>query len=71
MLSDPRVRLVARALLAGVITTVTLMQDADDPFSAAAWKSALVVGFWTVVELITPLNALVGWWKKPAPPAEG
>lgn len=66
MFSDARVRLVARALLAGVITAVTLMQSADDPFSSAAWKAALVAGAWTVVEAITPLNALVGWWKKPA-----
>lgn len=65
MLKDPRVRLVARALLAGVITAVTLMQQADDPFGAAAWKAALVAGVWTVVEAITPLNALVGWWKNP------
>lgn len=66
MFSDPRVRLVARALLAGVITAVTLMQQADDPFSSAAWKAAAVAGIWTVVEAVTPLNALVGWWKNPA-----
>lgn len=66
MLKDPRVRLVARALLAGVLVAVTMVQSADDPFSSAAWKAALVAGGWAVVEAITPLNALVGWWKKPA-----
>lgn len=64
-LADPRVRLVARALLAGLITTLTLVQQADDPFSAGVWKGALVAGVWVVIEAITPLNALVGWWKQP------
>lgn len=65
-LSDPRARLVARAILAGLIVGATLLQQADDPFSAAAWKAAVVAGAWAVVEAITPLNALVGWLK-PSP----
>lgn len=65
LFADARVRLVARAVLAGVVTTVTIMSQADDPFSTSAWKGAVVAGGWVVVEAITPLNALVGWFKNP------
>ena len=65
MLKSPHARVVARALLAGLITFATLVNQADDPFSTAVLQAAAISALWVVVENITPLNALVGWFKKP------
>lgn len=66
MFSDARVRLLARAVLAGVLVGITVVQQADDPFSSGVWKAAVVAAGWAIVEAITPLNALVGWLKQPS-----
>lgn len=65
LFADARVRLAARAILIGAATTIGLMQQADDPFSTAAWQGAIIAGAWAVVEALTPLNAIVGWFKQP------
>lgn len=63
--ADARVRLVGRAIVAGLFTAIGMVNQADDPFSAGVWKGAIVAGAWAAIELITPLNALLGWWKNP------
>ena len=65
LFSDARVRLLLRAILAGVIVAAGSLQVADEPFSKAALYAAGVTGFWAIVETFTPLNALVGWLKPP------
>lgn len=60
MFDDPRVRLVARALLAGLVFAIQDIANADDPFAPAVLKAALVAGVWAVVEYLTPLNKTVG-----------
>lgn len=54
--NTPVVRLVARALLAGA----AILWVADDPLSTAA----LVAAGWAALEAFTPLNGLVGIFKK-------
>jgi len=65
VLASAHARLAARAVLFGASTTILLVQQADDPFSGSVWKGALLAGGWAIVEAFTPLNALVGWFKKP------
>lgn len=65
MFNDPRLRLAWRALLAAATSFVTFLSAADNPWDAALWKGAVVAAGWAFVEAFTPLNALVGWWKKP------
>lgn len=55
-LGNPVGRLVARSLLAGA----TVFWYADDPLNKAVLASAV----WAAVEAFTPLNALVGLFKK-------
>lgn len=66
MFDDPRVRLAWRAVVAGGQAFVTFLAAADNPWDSALWKGAAVAAAWAFVEAFTPLNALVGWWKKPA-----
>jgi hypothetical protein len=66
LFADARIRLIMRAILAGVLVGATMLQSADDPFSSAAWKAAVVAAGWAIVEAVTPLNSLVGWLKQPA-----
>lgn len=63
MFSNPKVRLVLRAVLAGLVAGAVSLQAADDPFSTAALYAAGIAAFWAAVEYLTPLNALVGVGK--------
>lgn len=54
--NTPLLRLVVRSLLAGA----AILWVADDPFSTAA----LVAAGWAALEAFTPLNGLVGIFKK-------
>jgi len=61
--SNPKVRLVGRAIVAGLAVGFTSLQAADDPFSKAALYAAGGAAFLAIIELVTPLNALVGLSK--------
>lgn len=65
LFASAHARLIGRGVLAGALTTITLVQQADDPFSSGVWKGAIIAGGWVVVESITPLNAVIGWFKQP------
>ena len=58
LFADARVRLLYRAILAGAVVEFY----ADEPFS----KAAIVAAGWAAIESFTPLNSLVGLFKKPA-----
>jgi hypothetical protein len=65
LFSTPHARLAWRAVLAGATSFVTFLAAADNPWDSGLWKAAAVTAGWAFVEAFTPLNALVGWWKKP------
>lgn len=58
-MNDPRVRLFARALLAGALVVVETISSSQD-LSVGALKAALVAGLWACLEYLTPLNKTVG-----------
>lgn len=60
MFNDPRVRLVARAVLAGLVVFAQALQSANDPFAKSALVGAVTAAVWAVVEYVTPLNKTVG-----------
>lgn len=60
--ADPRVRLVVRAILAGVGIFVSRLQAAD-ALDVAVIEGAAVAAGWAIIEAITPLNALIGFWR--------
>ena len=65
LFADARARLAWRAALAGGGAFVAFLSAADNPWDAGLWKSAAVAAGWAFIEALTPLNALVGWWKNP------
>jgi hypothetical protein len=67
-MSSPVVRLVGRALLAGVATFVSVLQTTSGHMGRDVLIGAITAGAWAAVEYITPLNGVVGP-NKPNPPA--
>ena len=65
LLADARVRLLLRAVLAGIIVGAQQLQLSNEPFSQAALAAAGTAAFLAIAEVFTPLNALVGWFKHP------
>jgi hypothetical protein len=63
-MNTPIVRLAIRSLLAGAAILVSQLQSSDDPTSKAVWVSAAVAAGWAALEAFTPLNSLVGYFKK-------
>lgn len=61
LFANPTVRLAGRALVAGVLAALVLLQSSSD--WATAWKSAVVAGGLAFCEVFTPLNSLVGLFK--------
>jgi hypothetical protein len=61
--ANPWVRFVGRAIIAGLAVGFTSLQAADNPFSSAALWAAAGAAFLAVIELITPLNSLLGAFK--------
>lgn len=55
------VRLAGRAVLAGAAAALTQLHSGD---STLAWKAAAVAGALAFAEVFTPLNSLVGAFKK-------
>lgn len=55
-------RLAVRSVLVGVALAADQLADSD--YSVAALKAALVAGGWAALEAFTPLNALVGFFRR-------
>lgn len=62
MLGNPSVRLVVRALVAGVMAALMLLNTSSD--WSAVWKGAVVAGVLAACEVLTPLNPNVGLGKE-------
>lgn len=56
---SPELRLVLRALIAGLTVFLTQLQGST-AWDAGLVKAAIVAGVLAVLELLTPLNAVVG-----------
>lgn len=73
LLSTAKARLVGRAVFAGVSAFAVFELGATEPFTNAALHGAAVAAMLATAEYFTPLNALVGAFKKriggSAPPA--
>lgn len=65
-MNTPLVRLAVRAILVGAAVLVAQLQAADDPTAGSVWVAALVAAGWAALEAFTPLNSLVGYFKKDA-----
>lgn len=63
-MNSPLVRLAIRAILVGAAVFVAQLQAADDPTSTSVLVGALVAAGWAALEAFTPLNSLVGYFKK-------
>lgn len=61
LLGNPTVRLAGRALVAGLIAAVTLYHSSA---GAVAWNALAVAAGLAFCEVFTPLNQLVGLFKK-------
>lgn len=59
MLNNPTVRLVIRAVLAGVTTFCVQLQGSTS-WDAAVVKAAIVAAVLATAEALTPLNSTVG-----------
>lgn len=62
MVSSPKVRLIVRAVLAGVAALVASLQ-ANPSYDKAALVAAVTAGAWAAIEVLTPVNGLVGHFK--------
>lgn len=62
LLSNAKVRLAGRAILAGVLAAVVQINTAPD--GTLSWRSAVVAGGLAFCEIFTPLNSLVGFFKQ-------
>lgn len=60
-LGNPTVRLVLRALVAGVMAGLVMLNTSSD--WSAVWKGAVVAGVLAACEVLTPLNPTVGVGK--------
>jgi hypothetical protein len=65
VLDSPQARVIARALLAGAAVFVTTLQAGDGAISLSLVEAALSAAGLAALEYITPLNALVGYFKNP------
>ena len=62
MFSSPQSRLIVRAVLAGIATFAVKLQAG--PLTHAVLVGAVTAAVWAAVEVLTPVNALVGIGKK-------
>lgn len=65
-MNSPIVRLAVRSILAGAAVLVAQLQAAADPTSLSVLTGAAVAAGWAALEAFTPLNSLVGYFKKEA-----
>lgn len=63
LFANPYVRLAGRAILAGGIAAATSYQADGETI---VWRSLVVAFGLAFCEVFTPLNAVVGVFKKPA-----
>jgi hypothetical protein len=69
-MSNPTVRLVLRAIIAGVLALAAQLQ-ASDNWDATLLRSGIVAAILAALEYLTPLNQLVGPGKTETPTAAG
>jgi hypothetical protein len=67
LLSKPALRLAGRALVAGAAQAILALQHSHSGDATIAWKSAATAGALAFCEVFTPLNPLVGVFKKTRP----
>lgn len=61
LLANPTVRLAGRAVVAALIVALTQIHASG---GTIAWKALAVGAGLAFCEVFTPLNAVVGAWKK-------
>lgn len=64
LFANPWVRLAGRALVAGLAAFFVTLNASD--YDASAVQAALVAAALAIVEIVTPLNAIVGLFKEPS-----
>lgn len=64
LFANPTIRLAGRALVAGLISALISLQHSSTGNGTVAWHAAIVAGGLAFAEVFTPLNALVGVFKK-------
>lgn len=64
LFSNPWVRLAGRAAVAGAVSALAQIHTASD--GTLTWHAAVVAGALAFCEVFTPLNQLVGLFKKQA-----
>ena len=64
LFANPYVRLVGRALVAGLLAGAATWQNSAG--WTVVWHSAAAAGLMVLAEVFTPLNALVGLFAKKA-----
>lgn len=62
LFKNPKARLAARAVLAGVAVAYTHLKGGN--IDRGAIEAALVAGAWAGIELVTPLNGVLGVFKQ-------
>lgn len=60
--ADPKVRLAARALLAGLLVAYSHLKGGH--ITHGVLVAALVAGGWAAVELFTPANGVLGLFRQ-------
>lgn len=61
LLSNPWTRLAARALLVAIVSAIVQINQSD---GTIVWRSVVIAGVLAFCEVFTPLNALVGVFKR-------
>lgn len=69
LMKNAYVRLAGRAIAAGIMTAIVMVQ-ATEPGDSIAWRSIAVAGGLAALEVFTPLNKLVGLFKAPIAEAQ-
>jgi hypothetical protein len=64
LMEQPYIRLAVRAVVVGVGVAVATVQESSDPLDKGVWMGAIAAGGFAALEIFTPLNRLVGWFKK-------
>ena len=60
--NNPQDRLVARAVIAGIVAAFHTLKTGNH-YSLAAFEAAGVAGIWAAIEGYTPINKTVGKFK--------
>lgn len=60
----PLARMVARAAVVGIGAAYVVLNNSDDPTNTAVWKGAAAAGLYAALNVLTPLNNVLGLFKK-------